>query len=682
MIYAKFRLCALLCVILVILPLTVRCQDPPIEWEEIPRADLEMNTYAPDTSASAVVLADYGKAMVNSELGITFWHHRRIKIFSPAGYRWGAEVVTLYTKNHGERLSDLEGATYSLRPDGSIAKTELEDNAIFKEEADKEHTNYRFTLPALQPGCVIEYRYRVTAKDWGIMPTWRFQHAIPTVWSEYRIIVPSAMEYAKVAISYEPFFINEQKTERIHIGGNNFITGGVSTTCIVSRTVMRDLPALREEPYITTMDDYTPQVRYQLSGYASPYGPKRVMKTWEELTQELLKLDDFGDRLDATRKVKELAQRITAGLGTQTAKMIAIYDYVRATMVWNGNVGILAEDLDDLLETKKGDTGDINLLLMAMLRCVGVDVDPVLASTRSHGMVTDVYPLVDQFNVVAARVTVDGKTYVLDATDPLRPYDLVDPDLLNVNGFVIREGSPTWSLITCPQHYVHHATARMDLGPEGDIRGTLTSVDEKYSALLKRRTYRDGKPLDMAKQVFDAERIGLQLDSVVVSGKDTSAGPLTIEAGASGTGYAQVSGDYIYYNPLVIDRSFSSPFKLQKRNFPIDMSYAREAVCLTLVHTPPGYQVKEIPRDVTLGGGDLEYSRFSIVSHDSVETMTRFKVLATVFPPSAYPEIKSVYDKIVAAESEQVVLKKKLEPTPQTEPAAPQKKKTKGGKRR
>jgi hypothetical protein len=140
---------------------SAHAQDPPMEWGEIPKTDLEMKSFNADTSVSAMLLCGYGEAMINNELGLDRTVHMRIKIFSPAGYEHGTVTIGLYTKDDAEKLSGLEGATYSLDASGEIVRTKLEKKMVFEEEIDNSTTRYRFTLPALQPGCVIEYRYKI-----------------------------------------------------------------------------------------------------------------------------------------------------------------------------------------------------------------------------------------------------------------------------------------------------------------------------------------------------------------------------------------------------------------------------------------------------------------------------------------------------------------------------------------
>ena len=263
-------------------------QDPPIEWGNIPKEQLAMSSYPPDTSAAAVILADYGESFLDDDLYVNFKRHLRIKILKAAGFDWGTHAITLYTKDDYEEIDDIEGATYSLGSGGDVAVAELESDDIFEENLAGDLTRYRLTLPALTPGCVIELRYLIRKKSWFTMRTWHFQSPIPTLWSEYRMIIPPAIAYAISTVAFTRFSVNEvTDAVRKFLGRAESYLGSRTVTCRQHRLVMRDVPALRDEPFITTMADYVASVELQLAEYAlQSGGTEKVLKSWEELNEE------------------------------------------------------------------------------------------------------------------------------------------------------------------------------------------------------------------------------------------------------------------------------------------------------------------------------------------------------------------------------------------------------------
>jgi hypothetical protein len=94
-------------------------QQPP-KWGEIPQEHLDMDRYAPDSSAAAVILADYGKVFFEDDLDMVFERHTRIKILTEAGYEWGNVTISYLAEDRTQRVKDIEGRTYYAAGDGRV----------------------------------------------------------------------------------------------------------------------------------------------------------------------------------------------------------------------------------------------------------------------------------------------------------------------------------------------------------------------------------------------------------------------------------------------------------------------------------------------------------------------------------------------------------------------------------
>ncbi|HMK39277.1 MAG TPA: transglutaminase domain-containing protein [Bacteroidota bacterium] len=647
-------------------------QDPPIEWGKVLTEDLALKVYAPDSSADALILADYGQASINDELGVDYDRQLRVKIFKESAFNtWGTHVISVWTGDHDERLDKLEGVTYSLGSDGQIVARELSDEGIFKEKANENITRYRLTMPALTPGCIVDVHYRIKQKDASVMPSWKFQYTIPSRWSEYRVTYPKQMVYAVVTTSFVHFSIDEETevSHRYYGSTASYIGSGSGLVyCRLYRLAMRDLPALKEEPYITTMDDYIPKVQLQLAAWAHPGGGvEQVMRTWENVVEDLLKFKSFGRRLDPDGTIRDLSAKVAGGSPTPLAKMTALYDYVRTSVVWDKSHGILCKtDLDDVVTAKRGDAAEINFLLMALLAGAGIETHPIVLSTRENGAITDVYPLVDQFNAVIAEANVGGTIYYLDATDQDRPFDMLPPAVLNVRGLLVAPGPLRWVTLSSAQRAIRRAVASVTLDSDGTIKGTLESIDESYSALGHRHELKDKKPVEVARTLFNAATTGLVIDSASVTGRDSITGPVHITAHLAPSPYAQAGGEFLYVNPVVIDRLTANPFKRQTRAFPVDMAYAQSMTTLSVIHIPGDYVVQELPplASARVGNSDAVYTRVVLQEGDSIKTLSRLIVNTTQFPSKSYASLKDFYDKIVSSDAGVIVLKRKPPPAP------------------
>ena len=639
-------------------------QGPAMVWGEVDTAELKMKSYHPDTNAAAVVLFDVGRLEFTDDVGFILKRHKRIKIFTKEGYDQATEMISLYSKDHMEKIRDIEGATYVIGPDGSVMKIEMDDNAIFKTEDDNEFTHYKFTLPSLEPGCVIEFRYEIKEKDVFSSRPWYFQSAIPERWSEFQVVFPKTFAFAMVKQGYENFFISEQSDEFRNVRGHlRELTGEDRVSCSKFRYVLKDVPAVRDEPFMTTPEDYRQKVSLQLAEYITPYsqGVVTVMKTWKTFVQEMADDKTVGKAVDDTKTVRKLTEPLVAGLNTPGEKLRAIYDYVRKNIVWSGRNRWWAEkDVDDVLDSKTGSSAEITTLLLSMMHVAGINGCPVILSTRAHGLAQEVYPIANQYNYSLAAAFVDGKTYYLDATDPLRPMNVLPVRVLNTRGLLIRPESVDFVTLSTGAYYHHEVTAAMTLSEAGELKGIVETVDKDYAAVDRRQELKDKKPVEVEKQMLGADRALITVDSVSVSGQDSTYQAIGMRAAISASSYAESSSGLLYFNPFVVERQYDNPFKLPTRKFPVDMLYPQEISWDYTVVLPEGYDVKELPQDcsIALGKSLAGFSRKCRLEGRTLKMHASFAVRQTQFLAEDYQTLKDLYQKMTTAENDQLVLKK------------------------
>ncbi len=129
-----------LCLILCSSLFTI-AQKPPIKFGDVPMEDMKMTVYPNDSSAEAVILADYGESSVVYDQGqgafqIKFDRIRRIKILTKDGLRWADFSISLYHDNGKyEKLTGLKVVTYNLE-NGKVVESKLKNDAILKEKYD------------------------------------------------------------------------------------------------------------------------------------------------------------------------------------------------------------------------------------------------------------------------------------------------------------------------------------------------------------------------------------------------------------------------------------------------------------------------------------------------------------------------------------------------------------------
>jgi len=579
------------------------------------------------------------------------------------GYEWGTHSVIINRENGAERIDDIEGATYFLDEKGEIVENELKGKDIFKEKIEGDLTKYKFTLPSLKPGCVIEISYKVETENLGRIRDWVFQYSEPVLWSEYRIRSPKNIAYSAVYRGFEEFFINENlDTYQVFTGSARSYLGSSSVECSQMRWVIKDAPAIREENFITTTDDYKNKVEVQLAGYFfNGIGKKNILGDWPTLIDELIDLEHFGERIDDTRKVKKQAEAIIAGLTSDEEKISAIYNWVKNSIVWDGSNRMFADkEVNDILEEKSGSSAEINFLLLSMLKSIGINGDPVILSTRANGKIQVLYPIYSQFNYVIAKVKAGEKILYLDATDPLRPIDMLPIKILNVKGLVIKKGAVEWVNISSDRQSTRRSLTNINLNEDGSINGNTSDSYLEYGALSVRKELKDKKENELAKEIFDAEKTGLTLDSINVKGKDNISTSLEFNAAISSSNYAVANGDLIYIAPQITHRLEENPLKAKIRKFPIDYGYRSNFTNVINLYIPNGYEVKEGLKNVNYAAalGGISFSRQFTINGNQIQILSKFNTKNIEIKPQFYEQVKEFYSRMIAAQAEQIVLQK------------------------
>jgi hypothetical protein len=240
--------------------------------------------------------------------------------------------------------------------------------------------------------------------------------------------------------------------------------------------------------------------------------------------------------------------------------------------------------------------------------------------------------------------------------------ELVPTKVLNVRGLVVKEGEVQWVNVTSSSAYIHHAEADLSLSADGAIIGSCAVTEEGYGALARRRELRTRHLRETAGGMLDADRLSLNLDSVWADAGDSVDVPLRIHARISSSSYGQANGGYLYVNPNIVDRQFSTPFLLAARRFPVDMTYPRMLSDDIRWTIPEGYEVREAPIDneARVGNGDALFTRSIRREGRTVRVLKTLNVNRVEFPPKMYPDLRQFFARVADLDAQPIVLQRKV----------------------
>ncbi|MEM6783899.1 MAG: DUF3857 domain-containing protein [Bacteroidota bacterium] len=638
----------LLAVVLALSATLAPATGQPARWGDLEDTHTALDVYAEDSSAAAVVLFDMGEARITDRFDVELERHRRVKLFTEAGYNQA--TISILTFRDSEDVSGIRGQTFVPDGQGGYDRVKMDGDAVFRERVGDDRERVTFTLPALAPGAIFEYRYRINSESLLLFPSWYFQDDVPVLHSEFEAVIPRNFNYVRASQGTLPFDV--ETNERVNRFG---------TESIKYRWVRTDVPALRDEPYVTTLEDYIHKVEFQLAEYSVPgYGVERVLNTWEKLAEDLDGHNRFGRALRSSRALRRQVEAVTAGLTDPAEKMTALYDYVRTAIRHDGRRGYFTStSLKETLEERSGSAADINLLLLQLLREADIGAVPVLLSTRDHGLVQTAYPLVTQFNYVVVLATVGNASYWIDATDPMRPFGLLPAEALAGKGWVPDRDAPMWIAIDVLGPAKRAISFEGDLDESGTLTAALRLRAEGYDAIWMRHGV-DEASAEAFMRDYLSDMPGVVLDSARVEGLADLNTPLDLYAYVRVPDYAQTAGDLYFFNPIPLDRYLENPFTSPERLFPVDFNYPRTHRMTALVRLPAGFEVDEMPSPTRLTfARDAGTYQCQLGAQGNQLVVRRTVDLRAVsVEPQVYSDLRAYYDRMVSADDQMVVLKR------------------------
>jgi hypothetical protein len=176
-------------------------QAQDFTYGTVTQEEIDMTKYSKDTSAHAVVLNEFGSSKIEtsgSNIRLIYTHHVKIKIFDNKGFDNGALQITVYDNpdNYSYKpIYDIKGITSYKDEKGIIRQIELKNDDKYQIRENKNWVKYRFALPGLRDGCVIEYQYNTVTPFQGEFPAWQFQSTIPKINSAYNAHIPGLWNY-------------------------------------------------------------------------------------------------------------------------------------------------------------------------------------------------------------------------------------------------------------------------------------------------------------------------------------------------------------------------------------------------------------------------------------------------------------------------------------------------------
>lgn len=626
---------------------------------ELKNEELNLKIYNLDTIANALVLYESGYTVFkikNDKVIISTKHYKKIKIFNREGFKHASFSIRLYNNKTGfESVDEIKAITHN-----HLHKTFLSKSEIFEVKVSENWKEVKFTMPNLKEGSIVEVEYTLETPFKFNLTGWEFQSDIPKIFSQYKASIPGNYFYNRKLNGYLKLKTNSStiKKDCFSIPGN-----AGSANCEEITYVMENIPAFEVEEYMTDKENFMSKIKFELSEFLWFDGTKeKYTTTWEAVDREFKTDKDIGGQFKKTKLFSDKLPSEIKLLNSDLEKAKAVYSFIQNHFTWNTKYGIFGNiNLKEAFENKVGNVGEINISLINALKATGLSAELILLSTRENGFPTKLHPVITDFNYIIAKVTIDNKTYLLDATNKLAPFGLLPFNCLNGFGRAMDfENESYWIDIVPLNTSKTNLSVSLKLNDDGTFKGEYKKESYGYHALFRREIILN-KSNDAIISEFERNFNNLEVIDYKIENQTDFEKPLVeiINVLIKNDENASIH----YLNPFFDEQFKQNPFKQENRMYPIDFGYPKEYNIDFSLELPPNYGIKSFPESkaYALAKNNAQF-KLIMKNHDGNKVILNSTIIIDkpVFSNFDYEALKTLFNHIINSQKTYLIIQKKI----------------------
>jgi len=637
--------------------------------------ELSMNSLPGYSGAAAVVLNR--EEITKDDLHSVF-HYERIKILTKDGEKYAnVELPFVSTSDdygsggNDKTLAEITGRT--IHADGKIIPFTgkpylkvLEKGQLEQGESVKVQERV-FTLPDVEVGSIIEYRYATRIADnMYEAPDWYIQGELYVKLAHYAWY-PTSRDLDSgrglvTTITWFPILPPDVKIEHHDLPHSTFSTQPIQ----MFELTIKDVPPEVKEAYMPPISSFSYRVMFNYTAEHT------VADWWKNEGNEWSKgIDSFADPNSA---LKKRTAEITAGAANDDQKLRKIYlavmelENTRYTRAHNekeekAEGGHAVKNAADVLNQKRGSETQLTELFVGMARAAGMKSYFLLVPDRSEEIFVPDWENFRQFDDVIAIVTVDGQEKYFDPGCRYCPYGHLAWQHTLVKG--LREMDKGVEFGSTPgddfkfNQVTRVANLKMDDG--GQITGTIDlgfsgsdAVEWRHKALSG-----DEESLNHALRTHLEDLVprSLQVKVDKIENLTEYEQPLNVSYDVTGT-LGTHTGKRILLPSDIFLSGESATFADEKRQQAVYFHFPRYVQDAQRINLPATVSVEAVPDTVRFDLPKQEAYTLSIVGDAKGFTTRRNHIQGELLVmPKDYESLRKFYAQFESKDQESVVLK-------------------------
>lgn len=577
----------------------------------------------------------------------------RIKVLTEEGRKYGN--VELQFNKKIEKIVELHART--IQPDGSSVEFNGEtfDKEIVKVKG-LEYLAKTFTMPEVQVGSILEYRFTLDLQDHQVFSThWIVSGPLFTREAKFSL-KPYASHIAQVHLRWSWQGIPNGLVPKE--GPDNIV-----------RMELQNIPAFQEEDFMPPPNELKARVDFI---YDHEYFDKDPDVFWQHVGRNQ---NEFVEKFIDKRKAMEAAvAQIVAPTDSPEVKLRKIY--ARVQQIRNKSFELrksaqeikrdkekIDENVEDVWKRGYGTHRQLTWLFLALARSAGFEAYGVLISSRADYFFTAKTMEYWKLNSAVVLVKLDGKDLYLDPGAEFNSFGMLMWSETGVTGLRLDQNGGTWIRTPVPPSsdaHIQH-TANLKLTDDGSLEGTVTTTYTGMEAMYHRLDVRNAD--DVTRKKFLEDRLRTQIAIPSASIKltnspdwESSETPLVAEFSLSIPGWASNAGRRLLIPAAVFGAGEKKTFDRTDRVHPIYFHYPYQKEDDVTIELPSGWQVGNVPTAIAKDGAVVAYDRKVENNKTSLHLTRKLAFNFLILDPKYYLALRDFYQNVRAGDEQQIVL--------------------------
>ena len=322
------------------------------------------------------------------------------------------------------------------------------------------------------------------------------------------------------------------------------------------------------------------------------------------------------------------------------------------------------KDLAKVLEERSGNSAEINLLLIALMRHEALECSPVILATTANATPNPMQPELLKYNYTICELRINGQKYYLDAAEKHNPFGRIPPHCLNGYARVIdKNKNDTCGIMLRPEmakeKALYSVTTTNNAINDYTLNYKFYFGDE---ASIDKRNKWTKDSSEIKNYILSAIK-GFSFDSKLKGYKILNLSDpekqLTLDFSISMEW--PIDGSIIYFNPYAVKFFENDPFKNPKRRYPVELPATENLTYTFSLKLPDGYTVDELPKSGIIKIDEenqyknmLDYNKET----NTVNIYSRLQLPRIFYPVPEYDVLREFFQKMGEEQQKTLVIKK------------------------